>query len=161
MYLELNVVGVAPWVAETAMVQKGPFSQGPRKLYRSRCSFRQGQRAGVYELIPALMSTCNLHESISLFGILLTGPIFASCKVSIPYTMELIIDNCQLSKKQHLLEPNYAVQSSAQHQTLRGRKHIYKIVPGNYSDLKSCIFKYMQRVFSRPLSWRKKIHIVI
>jgi hypothetical protein len=130
MYLELNVVGVAPWVAETAMVQKGPFSQGPRKLYRSRCSFRQGQRAGVYELIPALMSTCNLHESISLFGILLTGPIFASCKVSIPYTMELIIDNCQLSKKQHQLEPNCGPQSRAQHQPYEVENIFIKIFPG-------------------------------
>jgi hypothetical protein len=40
--------------------------------------------------------------------------------------MELIIDNCQLSKKQHRLEQNYGPQSSAQHQALRGRKHIYK-----------------------------------
>ena len=137
MYLELNVVGVAPWVAETAMVQKGPFSQGPRKLYRSRCSFRQGQRAGVYELIPALMSTCNLHESISLFGILLTGPIFASGKLLIPYTMESIIDNCQLAKKQNRLESNYGPQSRAQHLTLRGRKHIHNIIIGSDSGHES------------------------
>ena len=139
MYLELNVVGVAPWVAETAMVQKGPFSQGPRKLYRSRCSFRQGQGAGVYELIPALMSTCNLQESISLFGILLRGPIFASGKVPIPKTMESIIDNCQLSEKQHPLEPNCGPRSSAQHPTFRGQKHIYKIILPIYAGLKSCI----------------------
>jgi len=61
------------------------------------------------------MSACNLQESIPLFGILLTGPIFASGKLPIPNTMELIIDNCQLSKKQHRLEPNYGPQSRAQH----------------------------------------------
>ena len=44
-------------------------------------------------------SAYNLQESISLFAILLTGPILASGKVPIPYTMESIIDNCQLSKK--------------------------------------------------------------
>jgi hypothetical protein len=68
----------------------------------------------------------NLQEFIPLFGILLTGPILASGKVPIPYTMELFIDNCQLSKKQHRLESNYTVQSRAQHRTFRGRKHVYK-----------------------------------
>jgi hypothetical protein len=76
---------------------------------------------------------CNQQEFIHLFGILLTGPIFASGKVPIPYTMELIIDNCQLSKKQHQLEPNCGPQSRAQHQGLRGQKHINK----NIMDLKS------------------------
>jgi hypothetical protein len=42
-------------------------------------------------------SAYNLQESIPLFGILLTGPIFASGKVPIPKTMESIIDNCPLS----------------------------------------------------------------
>jgi len=72
------------------------------------------------------MSACNQQESIPLFGILLTGPIFASGKLSIPKTMELIIDNCPLPKKQHRLESNCGVQSRAQHPTLRPRKHIYK-----------------------------------
>jgi hypothetical protein len=45
--------------------------------------------------------------------------------------MESIIDNCQLSEKQHRLEQNYGPQSSAQHQTLRGRKHIYKNTMGS------------------------------
>ena len=85
------------------------------------------------------VSACNLQEFIPLFAIHLTGPIFASGKLPIPYTMELIIDNCQLSEKQHRLELNYAVQSSAQHPTFQGRKHIYKIVLGNYSDLEGCI----------------------
>ena len=79
------------------------------------------------------VSACNLQESLSLFRILLTGPIFASGKVLIPKTMELIIDNCQLSKKQHQLESNCGPQSRAQHQTLRGRKHIYKIMLTTYS----------------------------
>ena len=73
-----------------------------------------------------LMTMCNRQESISLFAIHLTSPIFASGKLPIPQTMELIIDNCQLSKKQHRLEPNCGPQSRAQHHTLRGRKHIYK-----------------------------------
>jgi hypothetical protein len=72
------------------------------------------------------MSAYNLQESISLFGILLTGPIFASDKLPIPKTMDSIIDNCQLSKKQHQLERNCDPQSRAQHRTFRGRKHIYK-----------------------------------
>jgi len=76
---------------------------------------------------------CNPQESIPLFGILLTSPIFASGKVPIPYTMESIIDNCQLSKKQHPLEQNYGPQSRAQHQTLRGRKSIYKNIMGSDS----------------------------
>jgi hypothetical protein len=76
--------------------------------------------------IPTSISACNLQDSILLFAIPLTGPIFASGKVPIPKTVESIIDNCQLSKKQHLLEPNCGPQSSAQHPTLRGRKHIYK-----------------------------------
>jgi len=71
-------------------------------------------------------SACNLQESISLFGILLTGPIFASGELPIPKTTESIIDNCQLSEKQHRLEQNYGPKSSAQHPTLRGRKGIYK-----------------------------------
>jgi len=33
---------------------------------------------------PNSNSTCNLQESIPLFGILLTDPIFASGKVPIP-----------------------------------------------------------------------------
>jgi len=74
----------------------------------------------------------NPQESIPLFGILVTGPIFASGKLPIPKTMELIIHNCQLSKNQHRLESNRSPQSSAQHQTLRGRKSIYKIVLASY-----------------------------
>jgi hypothetical protein len=81
-------------------------------------------------------SACNLQESISLFAIPLTGPIFASGKLPIPYTMELIIDNCQLSKKLHRREPNCGPQSSAQHPGLRGRKHIYKFMLAAYSGLK-------------------------
>jgi hypothetical protein len=53
--------------------------------------------------------------------------------------MELIIDNCLLSKKQHRLELNYGPQSGAQHQTFRGRKHIYKIMLTTYSGLEGCI----------------------
>ena len=84
-------------------------------------------------------SAYNLQDFISLFGILLTGPIFASGKVPIPKTMELIIDNCQLSKKQHRLERNCDPQSGAQHQTFRGRKHIYKIMLPTYTGQDSCI----------------------
>jgi hypothetical protein len=73
------------------------------------------------------------------FAILLTGPIFASGKVPIPHTMELIIDNCQLSEKRHRLEPNYGPQSRAQHHGLRGQKHIYKNILGSDSGLDSCI----------------------
>jgi len=69
---------------------------------------------------------CNSHETLSIFGIPLTSHIFASAYLIIPKTMESIIDNCQLSEKQHRLERNYGPQSRAQHQTLRGRKHIYK-----------------------------------
>jgi hypothetical protein len=90
------------------------------------------------------VSTYNLQKSISFIRIPSTGPIFASGKVLIPQTMESIIDNCQLSKKQHPLEPNCGVQSGAQHPGLRGRKHIYKIVGASYTDLKVCIFKYVQ-----------------
>jgi len=49
-----------------------------------RSSLRQSLTASVYELIPALMSACNLQEAIPLFGILLTSPIFASGEVPIP-----------------------------------------------------------------------------
>ena len=38
----------------------------------------QGLRAGYYRIIPALSSMCNQPESISLFDIPLTCPIFAS-----------------------------------------------------------------------------------
>jgi hypothetical protein len=58
--------------------------------------------------------------------------------------MESIIDNCQLSKKQHRLEPNCGPQSSAQHQTLQGRKHIYKNVLASYGGLDGCIINYGQ-----------------
>jgi hypothetical protein len=80
-------------------------------------------------------SACNPQESILLFDILLTSHIFASGKVSIPHTMELTIDNCQLSKEQHLLERNYGPQSRAQHGTFRGRKHVYKNIIGSDSGL--------------------------
>jgi hypothetical protein len=101
-------------------------------------------------LIPAYCSAYNLQESIPIFATHLTGPIFASCKVPIPYTMELIIDNCQLSKKQHRLEQNYGPQSSAQHRTLRGRKHIYKNIIGSDSGQEGCIFKCVQPARIRP-----------
>ena len=65
--------------------------------------------------------------------------------------MESIIDNCQLSKKQHRLEPNCGPQSSAQHQTLRGQKHIYKNNSGSDFGLGGCIklvrITYIQHVF--------------
>jgi hypothetical protein len=93
-------------------------------------------------------SAYNLQESIPLFAIHLTSPIFASGKVLIPKSMESIIDNCQLSKKQHLLEPNYGPQSGAQHQTLQGRKHIYKNMLATYTGLNGWIFKYVQLAYS-------------
>jgi hypothetical protein len=82
---------------------------------------------------------CNLQESISIFDILLTSPIFASGNVPILKTMESIIDNCPLSKKQHRLEPNCGPQSRAQHHTFQGRKHIYKNIMGSDSGLDGCI----------------------
>jgi hypothetical protein len=86
------------------------------------------EKIGKREEAKARTSACNPQESIPIFAIHLTSPIFASGKHSIPYTMELIIDNCPLSEKQHRLEQNYGPQSGAQHHTLRPRKHIYKIV---------------------------------
>jgi len=74
------------------------------------------EKIGMHEEAKARTSACNPQESIPLFGIPLTCPIFASGKVPIPKTMESIIDNCPLSKKQHRLEQNYGVQSRAQHQ---------------------------------------------
>ena len=86
------------------------------------------EKIGKHEESKARTSTCNPQESIPLFGILLTGPIFASGKVPIPKTTESIIDNYPLSKKQHQLESNCDPQFGAQHQTFRGLKRIYKIM---------------------------------
>jgi hypothetical protein len=80
------------------------------------------EKIGKHEESKARTSTCNPQESIPLFSILLTGPIFASGKVPIPKTMESIIDNCQLSKKHHRLERNCGPQSRAQHRDLTRSK---------------------------------------
>ena len=60
-------------------------------------------------------------------GALLIGPIFASGKVPIPKTTESIIDNCQLSEKQHRLEPEYAIEPGA-HRQLSGLFFILIII---------------------------------
>jgi len=57
--------------------------------------------------------------------------------------MESIIDNCQLSKNQHRLEPNYGPQSRAQYQTFRGWKYLYKNINGSDSGLVGCIIYYI------------------
>jgi hypothetical protein len=97
------------------------------------------EKIGKREEAKARTSACNPQESIPIFAIHLTSPIFASGKHSIPYTMESIIDNCQLSEKQHRLEQNYGPQSGAQHRTFRGRKHIYKNMLTAYSGSDGCI----------------------
>jgi hypothetical protein len=52
--------------------------------------------------------------------------------------MESIIDNCQLPKKQHRLEPNCDPQSSAQHRTYRAGKMFIKI---------PCAIRHVQLLF--------------
>jgi hypothetical protein len=71
-------------------------------------------------------SACNLQAAIHLFDILFTGLIFPSGKQPIPHTMERFTDNCPLSDYQHRLNQKDAVESGAQHMTLRGRELIYK-----------------------------------
>jgi hypothetical protein len=51
----------------------------------------------------------------------------------IPYFMEWIFDNCLLPINPHRLNRKSAAKSTAQHQTLRGRKHIYKNIIGSDS----------------------------
>jgi hypothetical protein len=101
------------------------------------------EKIGKHEEAKTRTSACNPQESIPLFCILLTDPIFASGKVPIPYTMESIIDNCPLSKKQHRLEPNCDPQSRAQPRTLRGQKGIYKNIrgsdPGREEPVSKCV----------------------
>ena len=46
------------------------------------------EKIGKHEEAKARTSACNPQESIPLFGIPLTGPIFVSGKVPIPRTME-------------------------------------------------------------------------
>ena len=105
-----------------------------------------------------MMNMCNLQESISLFSVLLTGPIFACGKVSIPKTMESIIDNCPLAVNKHRLERNYAVQSSARHLTLRGRKHIYKNISRLIGGHVGSIRQYIQLAGHelRPGRWNER-----
>jgi len=55
--------------------------------------------------------------------------------------MKSFIDNCPLSKNQHQWNQKGAVQSRAQPQTLRGRKHIYKNIVGSDSDVDEHLFK--------------------
>ena len=57
------------------------------------------EKIGKHEESKARTSTCNPQEFIPLFAIPLTSPIFASGKVPIPYTMELIISTIASYRK--------------------------------------------------------------
>jgi hypothetical protein len=58
--------------------------------------------------------------------------------------MKSFIDNCPLSNYRHQRESKRVEQSRAQHQTLRGRKHIYKNIVGSDSGRESGAFKCVQ-----------------
>jgi len=84
----------------------------------------------------------NLQESISLFAILLTGPILASGKVLIPKTMEFwaslldrLSDSGQLFRLPIVSDGPI---SGAQTPTLRGRKHFYKNIFRHENGLVCC-----------------------
>ena len=56
-------------------------------------------------------------------------------------------------EKSQPIAPKYEIKSAAQHQGLRGRKHVYKIVPPPYTGLNK---PYIQVRVTRIFRRRKK-----
>jgi DNA-directed RNA polymerase subunit H (RpoH/RPB5) len=86
---------------------------------------------------------CNPQDYPPLFGPSLNWSKIASGKQTIPQHYGMIYRQLPDIEKSQPIAPKYEIKPGAQHQTLRGRKHIYKIMLASYSGQNKPYFEYV------------------
>jgi hypothetical protein len=89
-------------------------------------------------------SAYNLQILRLIFSLGQDGHKFGSGKQIIPGHYGMIYRQLPVIGKSQSIPPKYEIKPGAQHQTLRGRKHIYKNIFRLESGFIGCTIQYIQ-----------------